>query len=75
MGISIASQKMKNRNRSRATKTPIIPVSSSSMQMLNAFTRCLIPAHEPTSAIGVRNVVRSTSHTLMPSTPTWYDVP
>ena len=39
--------------------------------MLKAFTRSWMDDQEPRSAMGVRKVVRSTSHRLIPSRPTW----
>jgi len=41
IGISIASQKTKKRKRSRATNTPSMPVSSTSMAITNSFVRSL----------------------------------
>ena len=38
-----------------------------------ATTRLVTDSHEHKSAMGVRNVVRTTSSRLMPSMPTWYD--
>ena len=38
--------------------------------MENALTRLWTDSHEPSSAIGVRNPVSTTSSRLMPSTPT-----
>jgi hypothetical protein len=39
------------------------------MQIIYAFTRLAIPEKEARIAIGVRNVVRSNSGRLIPSTP------
>ena len=41
-------------------KTPIIAASSASMKNENSRTRFSIDSHEHRSAIGVRNVVRTT---------------
>ena len=71
IGISIASQNTKNRKRSRLTKTPSMPVSSSSMVTTNSFTRSSMACQAEARAIGVRNVVSSTSSRLMPSMPMW----
>ncbi len=71
MGTSITSQNTKKRMRSRARKTPIMPVSSTSSMMKNSFTRVRMLSHEASMAMGVRNVVRITSHRLRPSTPMW----
>ena len=69
IGISIASQKRKKRNRSSETKTPITPVSSTSSEMKKPCTRWSIDFQDASIAIGVRNVVSSTRNRLMPSTP------
>ena len=51
-------------------KTPIIAASRASMKMENSFTLRSTDPHDDSSAIGVRNAVRTTSSRLMPSTPT-----
>ena len=56
-------------------KTPIIAASSASMKNENSRTRDSIDSHEQSNAIGVRNVVRTTSQRLIPSIPTWYEMP
>ena len=71
MGKSMASQKRKKRKRSSDTKTPIIPVSSTSKLIKNARTRCSMDFQETRIATGVRNVVSRTRNKLIPSTPTW----
>jgi len=71
IGISMASQNTKKRKRSSDTNTPTMPVSSRSMAIMNSFVRSSIACQAEASASGMRNVVRSTSSTLMPSTPTW----
>ena len=45
------------------------------MKNENSRTRFSTDSHEHSSAIGVRNVVSTTSSRLMPSTPTWYEMP
>ena len=75
IGMSIASQNTKNRNRSRLTKTPTIPVSRTSMAITNSFVRSSMACQAEASAIGMRSVVRSTRSRLMPSIPMWYDAP
>jgi hypothetical protein len=69
IGISIDSQKTKKRKRSRLTKTPSMPVSSTSMVTTNSLARSSMACHADSSATGVRNVVRSTRRRLMPSIP------
>ena len=56
-------------------KTPIIAALERSMKNENSRTRCCTDSHEHSSAIGVRNVVSTTSSRLMPSMPTWYEMP
>ena len=41
------------------------------MKNENSPTRSSTDSHEHSSAIGVRNVVSTTSNRLMPSMPTW----
>ena len=71
MGMSIASQKMKNRKRSSATKAPSMLVSSTSMRMANSFTLVSTLCQAPSRAIGDSSVVSTNSGRLMPSMPTW----
>jgi len=71
IGISIASQKTKKRKRSRATKTPSIPVSKRSIAIRNSFTRVVIWVSAASRQRGVRKVVRRIRSRLIPSTPTW----
>ncbi len=69
MGIRVASQKTKNRNRSRATNTPIMLISRSSMKTMYSFTLSVMAVQEDRMAMGLRRVVSSTRKRLMPSTP------
>jgi hypothetical protein len=71
----MASQKTKKRIRSVATKTPRAPVSSISRKKRKvAASRAGLSSRsrkETRTAMGLSKVVRSSSHRLMPSTPTW----
>ena len=71
IGISITSQKTKNRKRSSARKTPIMPVSSTNIIRKNSRARVWMLSHDASMAMGVRNVASSTRKRLMPSTPRW----
>ena len=51
-------------------KTPIIAASRARMKNENSLTFFVTEAHDESSAIGVRNPVRTMSSRLMPSTPT-----
>ena len=71
MGMSISSQKVKNRMRSRATSAPIIPVSSTSMETTNSAPRFSMEFHAPQMHSGVSSVVSRMIHSEKPSMPTW----
>ncbi len=45
------------------------------MKIENSFTRSWMPSHDDSRAIGVRNVVSTTSIRLMPSRPSEYSMP
>ena len=55
--------------------TPIMAASRASMKNENSRTRWSTDSHEHSSAIGVRNVVSTTRNSVMPSIPTWYEMP
>ena len=67
--MSIASQKTKKRNRSRAQNTPTIAVSRRSIAIWNSLTRAVIWLHAESRQSGVRKVVSRTSSRLIPSIP------
>ena len=71
IGISVSSQKTKNRNRSSDTNTPIMAVSITRIERKKPFTFSWIDCQEQRMARGVRNVVSRTRKRLMPSTPRW----
>ena len=69
IGTSIPSQNTKKRKRSRATKTPSIPVSRRHIATRNSFTRVVICVHDARMQSGARSVVKRTRSRLIPSTP------
>ncbi len=70
IGISSISQKMKNRNRSMAVKTPVTPMSRMRIRKKYSLTRVL-RFHDASTATKNRIVESSISGRLIPSTPTW----
>ncbi len=54
-------------------KTPSVPASSSSISATYPLSFVATDSQDASSAIGVRNVVRTTSSSEIPSTPTWYE--
>jgi hypothetical protein len=53
-----------------AAKTPTMPLSRNSMQMMNSRLRAWMLSQEARRVSGMRKVVKTMSSRLMPSTPT-----
>ncbi len=75
IGISIASQNTKNRNRSKATKTPMAPASVHRMQKWKKPVRCSISRQEAPTAISPRIAVNVTMTRPSPSAARWKSIP
>ena len=74
IGRSIISQKTKNRKKSRAQNTPIMPVSSRRKSAKYPFTPVAIP-NDANMQRKQRSAVSSTIVMLSPSMPTKYSMP
>src|SRR4051812_13637683 len=69
IGTNSASKKMKKTIRSSARNVPSTAVSSTSIAIMYRRTS-VVTVHEASTDTGNKKVVSSTSHRLMPSTPT-----
>ena len=71
IGINIDSQNTKKRNRSKAQKTPNIPVSRARSDIIKPLSPFSIEFHAARIHSGVRKVVSNTNHSDIPSMPMW----
>ncbi len=72
MGIMVTSHTMKNRKRSRALNTAIIPASTNRMSIMKALSRVSMLRHALRTQKGGSSVVSNTRGKLIPSTPRAY---